>query len=104
MKSINIIKPALLQLVDVGCLCDLSVQSVSTDSLSLSLYICIDHQIRLTRLLIRCYFHRSHLKANLGEERNCTIDLDYKRGSILCILQILLFFFSSGWYLDWKIG
>ena len=103
MKSINIIKPALLQLVDVGCLCDLSVQSVSTDSLSLSLYICIDHQIRLTRLLIRCYFHRSHLKANLGEERNCTIDLDYKRGSILSSLQILLFF-PSCWYLDWKIG
>ena len=102
MKSINIIKPALLQLVDVGCLCDLSVQSVSTDSLSLSLYICIDHQIRLTRLLIRCYFHRSHLKPNLGEERNCTIDLDYKRGSILCILQILLFFFHLAGILTGK--
>ena len=99
MKSINIIKPALLQLMSAA-----SVQSVSTDSLSLSLYIYIDHQIRLTRLLIRCYFHRSQLKANLGEERNCTIDLDYKRGSILSSLQILLFVLS-GWYgLVWKMG
>ena len=74
-----------LWLVCPGCL---------RSSLSLSLYIShIDHHGQwswwlkpnlfacLTRLLIRCYFHRCHLQANLGEGRNYTIrwffDMEY---------------------------
>ena len=79
--------------VDVGNLYDLSVQAVSAVPCHSH---CISHTLIIMVMVVQAQLvcmldHRSHLEANLGEGRNCTIDLDYKRGSILSSLQILLF-------------